>query len=78
MFENGKMRSVETIPGLEGRERENDGGVNSSKIYCKNLIDVTMYSQHNNNNNKTCRKMSKREEGTGRVRPDGVVVTYYL
>jgi hypothetical protein len=27
MYENGKMRSVETTPGMQGREiKENDGG----------------------------------------------------
>jgi hypothetical protein len=27
MYENGKTRPVETIPGMEGREiKENDGG----------------------------------------------------
>jgi hypothetical protein len=38
MYANGKMSSVETIPGM-GREgiKENDGGVNSTIIYCKNF-----------------------------------------
>jgi hypothetical protein len=41
MYVNGKMRPVETIPGM-GRERikENGGGVNSSMMYltyCKNF-----------------------------------------
>jgi hypothetical protein len=26
MYENGKMRPVETIPGMERRDEENDGG----------------------------------------------------
>jgi hypothetical protein len=43
MYENGKMRPVETIPGMGGRElKENDGGVNSTMIYCKNF-----YKCHN-------------------------------
>jgi hypothetical protein len=38
MYENGKMRLVETIPGMGGREiKENDRGVNSTIIYCKNF-----------------------------------------
>jgi hypothetical protein len=38
MYENGKMRPVETIPGMGGGGiKENDGGVNSSLIYCKNF-----------------------------------------
>jgi hypothetical protein len=33
MYVNGKMRPVETIPGMRGGEmKENDGGVNSTII----------------------------------------------
>jgi hypothetical protein len=40
MYENGKMRPVETIPGMEERGRkENDEGVNSTMIYCKNFCN---------------------------------------
>jgi hypothetical protein len=51
MYENGKMRPVETIPGM-GREgiKGNDGGVNSIMIYliyCKNFYKCTP-TQHNN------------------------------
>jgi hypothetical protein len=36
MYESGKMRPVETIPGMGGGAiKENDGGVNSNMIYCK-------------------------------------------
>jgi hypothetical protein len=46
MYINGKMRSVETMPGMEGGGiKENDGWVNSSMIYlvyCKNF-----YKCHN-------------------------------
>jgi hypothetical protein len=43
IYVNGKVRTVETIPGM-GREKvkENDGGVNSIMIYCKNF-----YKCHN-------------------------------
>jgi hypothetical protein len=35
MYENGKMKPVETVPGMGGREiKENDGGVN---LICKNF-----------------------------------------
>jgi hypothetical protein len=35
MYENGKMRPVETIPGMgRGGIKENYGGVNSTVIYC--------------------------------------------
>jgi hypothetical protein len=38
MYENGKMRPVETIPGIEGGKiTKNDGGVNLAKIYCKHF-----------------------------------------
>jgi hypothetical protein len=38
MYENGKMGPAETIPGIEGMGiKENDGGVNSTMIHCKNF-----------------------------------------
>jgi hypothetical protein len=38
MYENGKMRPVETIPGMQGGGiKGNDGGVNSTVIYFKNF-----------------------------------------
>jgi hypothetical protein len=39
MHENGKMRPVEALPGMqeEGRMKENNGGVNSTMKYCKNF-----------------------------------------
>jgi hypothetical protein len=38
LYENGKMRPVETIPGMGGREiKKNDAGANSTTIYCKNF-----------------------------------------
>jgi hypothetical protein len=38
MYENGKMRPVETIPGMgEEGKREWWRGVNSIMIYCKNF-----------------------------------------
>jgi hypothetical protein len=38
MYENGKMRPAETIPGMGGeRMKENDGGVNLIKINCKHF-----------------------------------------
>jgi hypothetical protein len=29
--------------------QENDGGVKSKMIYCRNFVNVTMYLQYNNN-----------------------------
>jgi hypothetical protein len=44
MYENRKLRPVETISGIEvGRIKENDRGVNSTMIYYKNLCKC-----HNN------------------------------
>jgi hypothetical protein len=38
MYENGKVRSVETIPGMRGgRIREKMEGVNLTVIYCNNF-----------------------------------------
>jgi hypothetical protein len=38
MNENGKMRPVETIPGIGGRGiKENDGGGNSRMTCCENF-----------------------------------------
>jgi hypothetical protein len=50
MYENGKMRPAETIPGMGGGGvRENDREGESSMIYCKNfIVNVTMYLQYNN------------------------------
>jgi hypothetical protein len=38
MYKSGKMRPVEMIPGVGGRGiKENDGGVNSTMMYNKNI-----------------------------------------
>jgi hypothetical protein len=44
MNENGKMRPVGIIPGLGGGIKGNDGGANSTMIYCKNF---DAYQCHN-------------------------------
>jgi hypothetical protein len=37
MYENGKMRPIETIPGMgAGRIKENDG---RGELYCKNFCE---------------------------------------
>jgi hypothetical protein len=52
MYENGKMRPVETTPGMGGRRiKENDGGVNSIIYIVRTFINVTIYPVHSNNNN---------------------------
>jgi hypothetical protein len=37
MYDNGKMRHVETIPGMGGGRRRMMEGVNSTMINCKNF-----------------------------------------
>jgi hypothetical protein len=38
MYLNGKMKPFETIPGMGGKGiKENDGGVYSTMIHCKNF-----------------------------------------
>jgi hypothetical protein len=38
MYENGKMRLVAAFPGMgQGGIKENDGGVNSILVHCKNF-----------------------------------------
>jgi hypothetical protein len=38
MYESGKMRSIETIPGMRGeRVTENDRGVNATSTYRMNF-----------------------------------------
>jgi hypothetical protein len=42
------MRPVETIPGMRGEEiKENDGGVNLTMTYCKNLGNCHNVLQYN-------------------------------
>jgi hypothetical protein len=51
MYANGKMRPAKTIPGMGGEGRkENDGGVEFNYKYLRTLVNVTVYSQYNNNN----------------------------
>jgi hypothetical protein len=50
MYENGKMRPVETIPGMGGGEqRRMVEGVKSTMIYCKNSCKCLNVPQYNNN-----------------------------
>jgi hypothetical protein len=50
MYENGKMSPVETIPGIGGgRIKENDGGVKSTMICCKNFCKCHKYPKYYNN-----------------------------
>jgi hypothetical protein len=38
MYENGKMRPVETVLRMGGEGiKKNDGGINLTKIYCKHF-----------------------------------------
>jgi hypothetical protein len=63
MYENGKMRHVETMPGTGGGGiKGNDGGVNSAMIYCKNIRSIARYPYYNYNNNFLKRGGRKRNE----------------
>jgi hypothetical protein len=49
MHENGKMRPVETVLRMGGREiKESDGG-GESKIYCKHFCKCHNVPQYSNN-----------------------------
>jgi hypothetical protein len=53
MYVSGKMRPVETIPGMgRGEIKENDGGWVQLWYIERTFVNVTMYPQYNNNNNK--------------------------
>jgi hypothetical protein len=50
MYVNGKMKAVETIPGIgTGEIKESGRGVNSTIICCKNFCKCYNVSPHNNN-----------------------------
>jgi hypothetical protein len=51
MYENGKLRPVETIPGIrEGGIKENDRGRQIQLCYVvRTFVNVTMYPQYNDN-----------------------------
>jgi hypothetical protein len=65
MYVNGKMRPVETIPGIGGEViKRFMWGVNSTMIYliyCKNFCKC-----HNNKNKKKRNKKSKLNSAEGR------------
>jgi hypothetical protein len=49
MYENGKMRPVETILRMRGRGiKENEGGMNLAKIDFKNFCKCHSILQYNN------------------------------
>jgi hypothetical protein len=48
MYENGKMRPVETVPGMgEKGEKENDRG-DEFNYDIRTFVNITMYPQYNN------------------------------
>jgi hypothetical protein len=50
MYEHGKMRPVKIIPETKGgRTKRMIEGVNSTMIYFKTFVNVTMYLQYNKN-----------------------------
>jgi hypothetical protein len=60
MYKNGKMRPVETILRMAGGGiKENDGGVNLTKIYCKHFCKChNIFSAQQKHDNKTPQKQS--------------------
>jgi hypothetical protein len=67
MYENGKMRPVETIAGIgEGGIKENDvGGMNSTMIYCKNFGNC-----HNVHPVQQLKKTPKKKKEKKRKEPE--------
>jgi hypothetical protein len=51
MYENGKMRPFETIPGMGGEEHKGDWWKGWIQLWyiIKTFVNVTMYPQYNNN-----------------------------
>jgi hypothetical protein len=50
MNEKGKMRPAETILKMgEEEKKENDGGCELNSYVVSTFVNVTMYSQYNNN-----------------------------
>jgi hypothetical protein len=49
VYENGRMRPIETTPGMGRRIKESDGGVNSIMIYCQNACKCHSVPQYSNN-----------------------------
>jgi hypothetical protein len=46
MYENGKMRPVETTPGMRGgRIKENDGGGDFNHDIVRTIVNVTTMQQ---------------------------------
>jgi hypothetical protein len=52
MYENGKIRHAETIPGMGAGVKRMMEEVNSTTIYCKSFGKCHDVLQYNNNKNK--------------------------
>jgi hypothetical protein len=61
MYVSGKMRPVETIPGMG----EDKGELWRIQLWyiVRTFVNVTMYPQYNKNKNKF-KKLKRRKEGT--------------
>jgi hypothetical protein len=51
MYENGRIRPAETIPGMGGKEKDGGGEFNYGYIV-RTAVHVTMYPQYNNKKRK--------------------------
>jgi hypothetical protein len=72
MYENGKMRPVETIPGMGGRGiKDDDGGVNLTKIYCKHFCTCHNVPPAPQYNLKKKRKNKKKPPDEDRQSQNG-------
>jgi hypothetical protein len=62
MYENGKMRPAETIPGIRGRGiKKNSGGANSTVLFYRHLSKYRNVPQYNNNMINKNVKIEKRQ-----------------
>jgi hypothetical protein len=49
MYANGKMRPIETVPGMGGQRRMMEG-ISSTMIYCENFLNVIITPVQQNDN----------------------------
>jgi hypothetical protein len=62
VYVHGKVRPIETIPGMGVRGmKENDGGGKLNNDI-RNFVNVTIYPQYNNNKIKVFKKRKKDKE----------------
>jgi hypothetical protein len=75
MYVNGKMRHVETIPGMRGCEIKENDGEGEFNYDIRNAANVTMYLQYSNNKN---RSINKYKENVKNISFDKLMLTTIL